>query len=846
MSRAIHKLSLFLYGVVDLTRDVALQASDGLHLGVPLGHLLGDIFLGALVGPEPPYGDDVDRGVRLPVAAAVEPVPICHSRRDGNGRDAAEHGEGRLRPEPFGVVADRDHQLRRRLGADALELDQQRGGVGQYRGYHIVELGDLIVQVDVALGEVLQGYLGGAKRGPEVGRVRPRRDQTPYQLHARHAAQLVAQLLGRRYHVRPYHLQRDPSRRYGRRPGLLQHPEGFDHAVAALRRDGPRTGERRLGGHLRVDEVVLAALPAHGLVGEGHFQHGKPVLGEMSGQAAPVRPGALHPDPEHVAQRPRPRLELAVSLPGRREAFLADQRPLPVHGRRHVYLLVRCPCFGLCMPGSFGVRFALRALAEPAAGQDSNGMHRRHLALLGSRTGEARASVGTAPSSRHIRGMTWRRSLCGSGYRSGPVNRSAGQDAATRSRLAGYGSVPVAAKPADDILTIAVMHAPIGRVSPGQGHLQCLVCELGRDARAHRPAHYAARPYVHHERQVQPALPGLHASDVGEPRHVGAVRLEPAPRQVRRRFAPRGPLRARGPFGARARDAAPSALAHDAGHALARRARPERPQPHERLGRAVDIPHLGSGLGYQFGELFVAQGVRAGRPRLPRVVALPGRLQRRAHLRHRPVHFVEEYELELRPLPRKAYSCLLAKKALAIKSISFSLFRRPFSRFSLRRSSAIWNGLASGAGPAASAFLTQSDRPPASQPSPRATSAYVVPDFLRSSTAFCLNSAVYLGDGLPMARLAFLRCGHHAETEIDLSTEMGRIQIQIQIQDSRPRRGPSPSPSRIAVRLGRLLRHLAETAYTNFFDATRSAAGSPFFFLVTVVSNLPRATPWSS
>lgn len=114
MSRAIHELALLLYDVVDLARYVALQASDGLHLGVPLGHLLGDIFLGALVGPEPPYGDDVDRGVRLPIAAAVEPVPICRSRRDGNGRDAAEHGEGRFRPEPFGVVADRDHQLGRR------------------------------------------------------------------------------------------------------------------------------------------------------------------------------------------------------------------------------------------------------------------------------------------------------------------------------------------------------------------------------------------------------------------------------------------------------------------------------------------------------------------------------------------------------------------------------------------------------------------------------------------------------------------------------------------------------------------------------------------------------------
>lgn len=88
------------------------------------------------------------------------------------------------------------------------------------------------------------------------------------------------------------------------------------------------------------------------------------------------------------------------------------------------------------MSSSLSVRYALRALAEPAAGQDSNGMHRRHLALLGSRTGETRASVGTALSNRHIRGMIWHRSLCGSGCRSGPsVNRCAGQDAATRSRL---------------------------------------------------------------------------------------------------------------------------------------------------------------------------------------------------------------------------------------------------------------------------------------------------------------------------------------------------------------------------------------------------------------------------
>ncbi len=78
MSRAIHELALLLYGVVNLARDVALQAPDGLHLGVALGHLLGDILLCPLVGPESAYGDDVDGGVGLPVAAAVQPVPVRH------------------------------------------------------------------------------------------------------------------------------------------------------------------------------------------------------------------------------------------------------------------------------------------------------------------------------------------------------------------------------------------------------------------------------------------------------------------------------------------------------------------------------------------------------------------------------------------------------------------------------------------------------------------------------------------------------------------------------------------------------------------------------------------------
>ena len=97
------------------------------------------------------------------------------------------------------------------------------------------------------------------------------------------------------------------------------------------------------------------------------------------------------------------------------------------------------------------------------------------LALLGSRTGEARASVGTAPSNRHIQGMT-------------RLDRCAGQDAEAGRPpgccnvipAAGYGSFAVAAKPAGNILTIRMMYASLGIVSPDQGHLQRLIGQLGR------------------------------------------------------------------------------------------------------------------------------------------------------------------------------------------------------------------------------------------------------------------------------------------------------------------------------------------------------------------------------
>ena len=59
----------------------------------------------------------------------------------------------------------------------------------------------------------------------------------------------------------------------------------------------------------------------------------------------------------------------------------------------------------------------------------------------------------------------------------------------------------------------------------------------------------------------------------------------------------------------------------------------------------------------------------------------------------------------------------------------------------------------------------------------------LVPDFLYSSTAFCLNPAVYLGDGVPIVP-PFPAVGHHAETENRFSTDLGQIQIHSEFANS--------------------------------------------------------------
>ena len=98
------------------------------------------------------------------------------------------------------------------------------------------------------------------------------------------------------------------------------------------------------------------------------------------------------------------------------------------------------------------------------------------LALLGSRTGEARASVGTAPSNRHIQGMTRLDRCAGQDAEAGrpPIGmrvRMLQRDSSCRIRLLCG---------CRNILTIRMMYASLGIVSPDQGHLQRLIGQLGR------------------------------------------------------------------------------------------------------------------------------------------------------------------------------------------------------------------------------------------------------------------------------------------------------------------------------------------------------------------------------
>ncbi len=60
----------------DLAGDITLEAPHDLSLGLAFGGAAGDVVLGRLVAAHADQGDAPQGAVGLPIAAAVQPVPV--------------------------------------------------------------------------------------------------------------------------------------------------------------------------------------------------------------------------------------------------------------------------------------------------------------------------------------------------------------------------------------------------------------------------------------------------------------------------------------------------------------------------------------------------------------------------------------------------------------------------------------------------------------------------------------------------------------------------------------------------------------------------------------------------
>src|SRR4051812_41753836 len=103
-SRLIDLLLALLDKHEHLTRNVAFEAADRLHLGVALADALGHICLSASLRPQPADSDNMQRAVGGSVSAPVQPVTSGFPRRGGHGADPAQRREAGLRAQPLRIV----------------------------------------------------------------------------------------------------------------------------------------------------------------------------------------------------------------------------------------------------------------------------------------------------------------------------------------------------------------------------------------------------------------------------------------------------------------------------------------------------------------------------------------------------------------------------------------------------------------------------------------------------------------------------------------------------------------------------------------------------------------------
>ena len=210
---------------------------------------------------------------------------------------------------------------------------------------------------------------------------------------------------------------------------------------------------------------------------------------------------------------------------------------------------------------------------------------------------------------------------------------------------------------------VRTIHAAGGRGPSRNRHAQGAVRQVGRHARPHRPADDLARPHVHHDIQVQPPLMRPRAGDVSEPQPIGARGGEVALHQIGRGTSFQNALTAAGLLGVSPGDATPTVFSHDARDAFSARTHAPSPQHPEDLGRSAGPAARLVLLPDHAGKLQIALVIRARRAAPPCTAALPGGLGGGARIGDAP----NRHEAESRLLRLCTYSCLLAKKALALK-----------------------------------------------------------------------------------------------------------------------------------------------------------------------------------
>jgi hypothetical protein len=84
--------------LVDLAGDVSLEAADGFAAGFAFGDAAVEVVAGAGVPAQPGQGDAVERGVGLPVAAAIESATAGFARGRFQRADAAQGGKTSYSP----------------------------------------------------------------------------------------------------------------------------------------------------------------------------------------------------------------------------------------------------------------------------------------------------------------------------------------------------------------------------------------------------------------------------------------------------------------------------------------------------------------------------------------------------------------------------------------------------------------------------------------------------------------------------------------------------------------------------------------------------------------------------